>query len=76
MAGYSPRLSSEGFSNSEVKGSPRGADNSAGRGWTSVGPTRGTFEMLHEPWPGGSDGWSVIPYTKWLPVRSPVRAHT
>ena len=27
------------------------------------------------PWPGGSVGWSLIPHTKRLQVRSPVRAH-
>ena len=27
------------------------------------------------PWPGGSVGWSIVPYTKRLWVQSPVRAH-
>ena len=26
------------------------------------------------PWPGGSVAWSIIPYTKKLPVQSPVEA--
>ena len=41
-----------------------------------------TFVKLHiflnqslQPWCGGSAGWSIIPYTKGLLVRSPVRAH-
>ena len=27
-------------------------------------------------WPGGSVGWSIVPYTKGLQVRCPVRAHS
>ena len=33
-------------------------------------------EITYQPWPGGSVGWSIIPYTKRLWVPSPVRAHT
>ena len=32
-------------------------------------------EVNEQPWPGGSVGWSIIPYTKSLWVRSLVRAH-
>ena len=34
------------------------------------------YQIPHEPCPSGSVGWSIIWYTKWLPVRFPVRAHT
>ena len=32
--------------------------------------------LAGEPWLGGSVGWSIIPLTKKLLVRFPVRAHT
>ena len=31
---------------------------------------------IARPWPGGSVGWSIIPYTKRFWVRSPVGMHT
>ena len=34
------------------------------------------FKVHLEPWPGGSVGWSIVPYTKRLQVQFPVRAHT
>ena len=34
-----------------------------------------TLEVGGLPWPSGSTGWSVIPYTKRSQVRFPVGAH-
>ena len=31
--------------------------------------------MLNKPWPGGSFGWNIIPYTKKNPKKTKIKKH-